>query len=163
ETADGVTHAFLLSGGQFTSFDFPGAGATRTTGFGINPRGEIVGLYRSFGTASCEGVVPTFACHGYLLRRGEFTSIDFPRSTYSVANGITPRGDVVATYRDALGVSHGYLLTSGEFASIDVPGATETFTAGINARGDIVGRYRDAAGMIHGFLLSSGEFTSIDF
>src|SRR5262245_49992347 len=99
ETADGVTHAFLLRGGQFTSWDFPGA--TRTTAFNINPRGDIVGLYRSSGTEACEGIVSGFVCHGYLLSGGEFTSIDFPGATQTIANGINARGDIGGLYTDA--------------------------------------------------------------
>jgi probable HAF family extracellular repeat protein len=57
DTADGRTHGYLLSGGEFTSIDFPGA--TLTTANGINARGDIVGRY-----FSADGVQ-----HGFLLRR----------------------------------------------------------------------------------------------
>ena len=39
----GVVHGFLLSNGEFTSFDFPGA--ADTIPFGINAAGQIVGRY----------------------------------------------------------------------------------------------------------------------
>jgi hypothetical protein len=52
----GVTHGFLLSGGEFTSIDFPGASGTVASG--INPRGDIVGFYVSAGVG-----------HGFLLSR----------------------------------------------------------------------------------------------
>jgi len=41
---NGVTHAYLMSGGEFNSFDYPGA--TFTGGTAINLRGDIVGRYR---------------------------------------------------------------------------------------------------------------------
>jgi len=41
--ADGVWHAFLMVGANFTSFDYPGA--TLTAAFGINSAGQIVGKY----------------------------------------------------------------------------------------------------------------------
>ncbi len=41
--ADNGTHSYLLRRGQFHSFDFPDAIATRA--IGINARGEIVGYY----------------------------------------------------------------------------------------------------------------------
>ncbi len=40
---NGVAHAFLVAGANFTSFDFPGA--TNTLAFGINSAGQIVGRY----------------------------------------------------------------------------------------------------------------------
>jgi uncharacterized membrane protein len=42
-TVNGVTHGFLLSGGQFSSFDYPGATLTGATA--ISPNGDIVGRY----------------------------------------------------------------------------------------------------------------------
>ena len=49
-------HGYLLSGGEFTSFDFPSANSTEA--FGINPRGDIVGEYISAGVT-----------HGFLLSK----------------------------------------------------------------------------------------------
>ena len=43
-TVGGVTHAYLLSGGQFSSFDYPGATFTGATA--ISTRGDIVGRWR---------------------------------------------------------------------------------------------------------------------
>src|SRR5215469_2416726 len=140
-TLAGITHGYLLSGGEFTSIDFPGA--TFTTALGINPRGDIVGRYNTDG-----GVA-----HGYLLSGGEFTSIDFPGANSTQANKINPQGDIVGWYDNS---THGYLRSGGEFTSIDFPGATQTAARDINPRGDIVGDYR-LAGIGHGFLLSQKE------
>ena len=54
--AAGVGHGFVLSGGSFTTIDFPGA--SFTTAQGINPRGDIVGRYISAGVN-----------HGFLLSK----------------------------------------------------------------------------------------------
>jgi uncharacterized membrane protein len=43
-TVNGVTHAYLLSGGEFNGFDYPGATFTGATA--ISARGDIVGRYR---------------------------------------------------------------------------------------------------------------------
>ena len=43
-TLDGVTHAYLLSGGQITSFDFPGAIFTGATAISAN--GDILGRFQ---------------------------------------------------------------------------------------------------------------------
>jgi hypothetical protein len=93
-SADGRTHGYLLSGGQFTTIDFPGA--TFIIPWGINPRGDIVGRV---------GVG-----HGFLLSGGEFTTFDFPGATFTLARGINPRGDIVGVYTLA-GTNHGYLLS----------------------------------------------------
>ena len=61
-----VTHGFLLSGGIYSSVDFPGAKSTFANG--INARGDIVGAYVDSG-----GVT-----HGFLLIGNSYSSIDFP-------------------------------------------------------------------------------------
>jgi hypothetical protein len=45
-SADKVTHGFLLSGGQFSTIDFPDAAGNRSLS-GINPQGDITGTYVS--------------------------------------------------------------------------------------------------------------------
>src|SRR5262249_58563879 len=62
----GVTSVALAQ--SFTSIDFPGATITRP--FGINPRGDIVGLYVSAGVT-----------HGFLLSDGQFITFDVPGPT----------------------------------------------------------------------------------
>lgn len=52
---NGVTHAYLLSGGQFNSFDYPGAMFTGATA--ISPNGDIVGRYQDANNVF----------HGFLL------------------------------------------------------------------------------------------------
>jgi hypothetical protein len=94
-----MSHAFLLSAGTFTSFDFPGA-FTRPRG--INPEGDIVGFYGSAGLT-----------HGFLLSGGQFTTIDIPGATLTDAEKITPRGDIVGFYVSA-GLTHGFLLSRRE-------------------------------------------------
>src|SRR5262249_4754782 len=91
-----------------------------------------------------------------------FTTIDVPGpgATFTEAQGINARGDIVAPFGDASG-GHGLLLSRGVFTTIDVPNATITEPFGINARGDIVGAFGNASGG-HGFLLSRGVFTTID-
>jgi uncharacterized membrane protein len=158
--ANGVTHAWLRSGGAFTSIDFPGA--ISTLAYDINARGDIVGPYQS---------VAGGPVHGFLLRRAEFTSIDVPGATGTSAFGINAHGAIVGAYCDGtidpcpfLGNGNrGYLLQGDQFTTIDFPGATATVARKINVRGEIAGFYVDPSGAVHGFLLSGEEFTSIDF
>ncbi len=102
--AAGHWHGFLLSRGQFNSFDFPGAIFTQV--WRINPAGQIVGRYR--------GADGRF--HMFLLSKDNFTPIDFPgaANTGGDAGGINPRGDIVGTYADTRGNIHGFLRGSEE-------------------------------------------------
>ena len=93
----GTTHGFLLDKhGSLTTIDVPGASSTQP--LGINPRGDISGMYSAGGTT-----------HGFLLDKdGSFTSIDVPGASSTAAQGINPQGDIVGTY-SAGGITHGFL------------------------------------------------------
>ena len=101
--------------------------------------------------------------HGYLLRRGRFTTIDVPGAVSTRALGISASGEIAGNYTDAAGKIHGFLLRAEEFTTIDLPKAIYTEAFQINPRGDIVGNYQSADGVFREFLLSGGAFTSIDF
>src|SRR5579864_8315012 len=66
----------------------PGGIARRTAISGINPAGEMVGTY-----ADALGMQ-----HGFLLSRGQFTTLDVPGAVSTTAKGINPRGDIVGAY-----------------------------------------------------------------
>jgi uncharacterized membrane protein len=146
--ASGPYHAFVLRGGEFTSFDYPGA--VRTHALKINSRGQIVGWYVTTDRVS----------HNFLLSNGTFTSIDYPGAgrTGTDAAGINARGDIVSSYCVPKGCNisapggHGFLLSQGTFTSFDFPGALATSAFGINSRGDIAGGYLDTGLKIHGYL-----------
>jgi uncharacterized membrane protein len=90
---------------------------------------------------------------GYLLYGSTFLSFMVPGSTFTEAWDINPRGTVVGTYQDAIGI-HGFVWEKLRFGAINYPAATATRAMGINSRGDIVGYYVDAAGRTHGYLAS---------
>jgi uncharacterized membrane protein len=180
QTADRTFHGFLLSAaGTFTSLDVPGA--TATSAFGINPRGDIVGGYCSPGP--CPAAVQTGLNHGFLLRDGTYSSIDFPGALLTQAWKINAAGEVAGRYKSPDGRWHAFLMSDGAFTSIDVPGAIQTVSfppqVGMNAAGDVVGSYcaaepcpllvTDNFVSVHGFLRSwedrdnAGQVTTIDF
>ncbi len=80
---------------QFTQIDVPGA--ILTTALGINPQGEIVGLY----------VDSSGNLHGFLLSDGAFTTIDVPGATLTVADGINSGGDIIGDFFYSSGNQHG--------------------------------------------------------
>lgn len=97
----------------------------------------------------------------------EFTTIEVPGASFTVATGINARGDIVGTYVDANGRAHGYMLRGEGFTTIDYPGAAVTEARGIGPGGDIVGTYRlpgEPLVNVHGFLLTKhGEFVAVDY
>jgi len=101
---------------SFTTIEVPGA--TSTTAWGINPRGDIVGSYVLGGVS-----------HGFLLSHGSFTTIDVPGAASTDTRGIGPNGEVVGTYRmpgEAAVTFHGYRRSvSGEILPADYPGYNE--------------------------------------
>src|SRR5262245_14248648 len=68
----------------------PGGVARQTGARGINPRGDIVGFY-----IDGAGIQ-----HGFLLKDGTFTTIDFPLAGVrnTTANGINAQGEIVGQY-----------------------------------------------------------------
>jgi hypothetical protein len=68
---------------------------------GINPRGDIVGLYTLAGVT-----------HGFLLSDGIYTTFDVHGSTRTQLQGINPQGEVVGWHVSG-GVTHGLVLTKG--------------------------------------------------
>src|SRR5437899_647800 len=125
-----VGHGYLLSDGTYTTIDDPnGDGSSQAQGIkvedgvyalldlpsyvmwsdarDINPSGEIVGFFVDAANKT----------HGFLLRKGEFTTIDFPGEDVvsTQTRGINPQGDIVGLYvsKDALGKlhTHGFVAT----------------------------------------------------
>lgn len=126
---------------QFTKIDVPGARLTRP--FGVNARGQIVGLFRDASGAS----------HGFLRNPDDtYMTLDAPDAIFTNASGINARGDIVGRWTDTAHVNHLYLRTpQGDYHTFDPPApcvasALATVAHGINDIGDIVGRCFDADG-----------------
>lgn len=153
--SNGTYHGFLLSGGAYTTINFPGASypggpapASSTRAEAINNTGQIVGDTTPNGS------------QGWLLSGGVYTALDFPGPLGTEAHGINDSSQIVGIYR-APDTYHGFLLNGGNYTTIDPPGSVETDALGINNAGEIVGSYRIGS-TFHGFLLDNGVFTSSD-
>jgi uncharacterized membrane protein len=105
--ADGTGSIFLLKADGFTTIDLPVSLAILRDNGGINPGGDLVGVYCD--TAPC--INASKDDHGFLLRSGEFIPINYPDAAESGAFGINVRGDIVGYYVDTSGVTHGFLLS----------------------------------------------------
>ncbi len=124
-----------------------------TEAHGINARGDIVGTY-----LDADGVR-----HGFLLRKGVFTTIEVPRAAETwAARGINARGDIVGNFDEPHYIAtHGFLLSNGKFTQIDYPGASATIVERINNAGDITGTWFDALGNLSGFIRKDGKFHNV--
>lgn len=105
----GPEQLFLFAHDAFSTFPLPnGKSATLDNG-GINARGDVVGTY-------CDALFPCLvgptATHGFLISRGEFTTIDYPGAAATAANGINARGDIVGGWADVNAVERGFLRVS---------------------------------------------------
>lgn len=100
--ASGFVHGYVwTSSGGFVTLDFPG---DQTGLRAMNARGDVTGIYSSTG--------PGARTHGFLLRDGVFTTVDYPDS----ADGggtliISDPGLFVGGFFDA-GGEHGFMATT---------------------------------------------------
>lgn len=155
--------ALLIRHGQFIPLA-PNTilGTTSSDASKINDYGDVVGTF---------GGDDGFD-HGFLLRKGVVTTIDFPGAAQTIAQGINNSGVVVGEWDilDANGnllAYHGFVWKDGAFSEVNFPGSADTSILGVNARGDYVGVWDSeiytVSGMAHGFIYSKGKFTSFDF
>jgi hypothetical protein len=170
-TADNKVHGFLVTRGVYTSIDVPGA--IRTNALGItelqshSPDDQVPGAARGLAVVGRYDT-PDNVAHGYLLRDGTFTTIDYPYpagyagTRFTIATGINPRGDIVGRYQGTDGLFHGFTLVDGEFTTIDHPAGRSIHALGINHRGDLAGYYEDHSRKLHGFQLIDGMYSTID-
>jgi hypothetical protein len=155
-------HGFVLSGGAFTSIDFPTSDPTNpvigTDARGIGPGGDIVGTYR------LKTEPTTVPAHGYLLTRGgAFYRIDHPNHINTIAQRILPNGDILGCYHDTdtMDTMHGMTTSRGDVSAFDM-GMTMHNGATPNGR-RLVGLWTDSAKHGHGYLLDGDNFISFDF
>jgi probable HAF family extracellular repeat protein len=103
-----------------------------TQAFGINNQGLVVGdYYRADG-------VP----HGFVWRRGRFTTVDGPLGTGATLTDLDDRGRIIGlSSSDPAnpGTSAGFQLQQRRYSTFAVPGAPLTFPLAVNNRGQIVG------------------------
>lgn len=180
-------HGFLLSRGNFTTIDVPGAlvgvsGFLQTEANGINPAGDIVGDYfappGSSGAPECQVAFSPACRRGFLYSSGEFSDVLVPGKKGSIPNSIPPNGTVYGCDHNAdyFGSMVGFGRThSGAYITVDAGGGelldpTQAVTASMNNGGTpngkiIVGLYADPpvpGGTYHGYVVENGKFVPYD-
>lgn len=156
----GHSHGYLLTNDGFVSIDAPQSLSTDTItdtdARGVNNTGTIIGFYNVDHNFGLPNRVISIA-HGFLLRRGTFTAIDYPNAVATLPRGTNDAGDVVGWYINADTTQspppvsvHGFIYSKGVYSTIDVPAnfdspaPTATLLSGINEQGQIAGDYTTA-------------------
>lgn len=128
----------------------PGGIARRTALGGINPAGDIVGVYTDAVGKQ----------HGFLLSGGQYTTLDAPNAVSTTARGISPDGDIVGqytapvstapwgdpTYCPAAGSAaciKGFLFSHGKFSTVLFPGHPGAIPGRITPDGSMYGCLHD--------------------
>ena len=130
----GPDHAYIYDefGGVFEVLTIPGSTSAQATG--IDDLSETCGFFIDTKSAT----------HGWLLVQGDFTQLDYPGSSSTMALGLNATNKlVVGTYTDAAG-THGftYNRTTKAWTPIDDPsGVGTTIVNGVNNAGWLVGFY----------------------
>src|SRR3974377_273531 len=153
-------HALLIRKGKYIPLAAGTIlGTNLSEAFKTNDRGDVVGQY-----VGDDGFT-----HGFLLRKDELTTLDFPGASDTYAFGINESGTVVryGGLLDSSGnplVAHGFIWKKGTFTQFDFPGAGDTYLLGINARGDLVGGWDPpiTSPTAHGIVCSKKHCVSFD-
>lgn len=95
----GRGEGYVIENGEFTPFVVPGSNLTAA--WDVNPRGEIVGVYRDFANRF----------HGFVRDDDEYVTLDVPGATATRTFGINAGGDVVGAFVDTAGVTRAFLAS----------------------------------------------------
>jgi uncharacterized membrane protein len=128
QTNLGFIRSFLRHKGRFTKFSFPGADPGTTSAMSINNSGVIVGNYEIKSDH-----------HGFMVKNGHFSSIDFPGAAETQVFKISSDDDIVGTYSMPFGVSNGFSFANGKFRTINQPNTSFHAVRGVNSLDQIVG------------------------
>lgn len=133
--------------------------AVFTQAFGINERGDVVGIWRDAANVA----------RGFVLRDGAFETVAVPGAVLTQVRGINARGEIVGVYRlpgESAVAFHGFLRgADGAFAPLDYPDAPHTIPQRILDDGTVVGCFHgaDTMGSMYGVLRTrDGDWVEFD-
>jgi hypothetical protein len=155
--SSGVQHGMILKGKTLTTIDNKECAINSGFGaiafFGINVKQTAVGW-----CADASGVE-----QGFSYFKGKFTSIMYPGSMDTEAQGINDQGQIVGAYLDSAGNQHGFVLSKGKYATLDVTGGdTNSDAWAINDKGLITLFAMNGSGNYDSFLFNGKTYTEID-
>jgi hypothetical protein len=141
--------ALLYENGNFTTINHPLA-AYGTRVYGIDGN-KIVGSFADGSKVS----------RGFLFDGSSYTTINYPFSTFTVANGVSGN-NVVGEYYDTKGDVHGFLFDGATYTTLDDPlfmGAG--YTSAFDIDGDNIVGYTsaNAGALIASFIYDGSTYT----
>jgi probable HAF family extracellular repeat protein len=145
-----VQRGFLLSGGGFTTIDYPDVSKT-TILFGINDVGQIVG-YTGDATIG----------FSYDIQAQTFTRLQYSPSTQTLPDAVNNAGTIVGLIQNPTsGVAVGFELNGTIYTTMKAPGALRTVVTSVNNSGQalVVGDYVD--GSEKSYILDEGKLTRL--
>src|SRR5438034_2505816 len=145
----GDAHGFMLSGGIYTTIDYPGAADTYLTG--INDLGQIVG-HSSVGTGFL-----------YDVQAQTFTTINRPLASQTYASAINNAGTIAGIFLHVHGRYSkwiGFELIDSQYHNISPPNAQSTFVIGVSASDKAVGYYTYASSFSN-FFYDRGRYKDL--
>jgi hypothetical protein len=142
---------FAWSQGKYTQIVPPGSVSTLATG--IDAAADVVGYYQD----------ANYIDHGFLLRGGSYTTLDYPGAQLTYLDGINNSGTQIVGGTESSAFIYD-VQTQTFSAPINYPGATVTGGNAINDAGTIVGIFVNKNGQKeaeYGFELVGSTFTEI--
>jgi uncharacterized membrane protein len=191
--ANGYSHGFLLSSGNYTAIDYPGGVETYLEG--INDQGQIVGASTgssivgfvydlqtmTFTTIADPAAQDTFPIAinnageigGYITSGNKtlgfekigskYKTVGVPGATYSPVWGITESGVLAGNYKRG-GTMLNFSYSRGSYRKVSIPGAPNALVDGINPLGNaLAGYYNPSPGFKAGFLYQNQTLTTLEF
>jgi uncharacterized membrane protein len=136
-----------------TTIHYP-SGAAHTDARGIGPDGTVVGTYAMPGE-------PSVNAHGYVLKHGSFTNVDYPGHTNNILQRILPDGTILGCRHD-----HDTMTTMRGIVISPDGGTSETDTFASMHNGAtpdgrrIVGFFMNMmTGRTESYLIQDGQFS----
>lgn len=93
------SESYVIENGEFKEFVVPGS--SLTSAWDVNPRGEIVGVYRDADNR----------IHGFVRHGDHYLSVDVPGAAITRVFGINAGGDVVGNFVDTAGRTRAFIGT----------------------------------------------------
>jgi len=150
----GMSHGYLHhADGSVETIDYPGG--NNTTGYGVNDRGTLIGLY-----SDAAGVV-----HAYERVKGMYLTIDLPNGFATTPLSVNNSNQIVGEFQPTADVTGtGFVLNpDGSFTLHDAPGAPaqSTIFISINNRKEVLGTWFDADGNPFNFLRKQSKYVPV--
>jgi len=144
-TSSHTAQAFLYVKGRFS--DIAPAGSTGSQALGINDHGDVNG---NFGDSK--------GSHGFLLKGGNYTTLDVPGAQATLGGGINNAGLMTEVWLDSGFSSESSLYNGKTYKTINVPREPNSDAAAISTLGDIVYSWEGSGDTYGGALRHGGKY-----